>query len=157
MLRPEHVLPLCPISTVDCSGPRAGDWARGFRFAEEYAAVAARRTDYDGGVDNQRLARDCSGDATNGLRRGLLGGGCGVPRVVQGMRRAVRGVAMVATRFAEGFAGLRIATVGGLRMGGRVSPRGGRAGGLRRTWLSRRFAQAGFPEVEQAEAGAGAV
>jgi hypothetical protein len=110
-----------------------------------------------GGVDNQRLARDCSGDATNGLRRGLLGGGCGVPRVVQGMRRAVRGVAMVATRFAEGFAGLRIATVGGLRMGGRVSQRGGRAGGLRRTWLSRRFAQAGFPEVEQAEAGAGAV
>jgi hypothetical protein len=61
----------------------------------------------------------------NGLRQGLLGGGCGVPRVVQGVRQAVRGVAMVAARFAEGFAGLRIATVEGLRTGGYHSEAGG--------------------------------
>jgi hypothetical protein len=69
------------------------------------------------------------GDAANGLRRGLLGGGCRVPRVVQDVRRVVRSVAMVVVQFAEGFVGLRIATVGGLWTGGRASITARRAGG----------------------------
>jgi hypothetical protein len=119
-----------------------------------------RRSRHDGLRRGSRQLTACSGllgDAANGLRQGLLGGGCGVPRVMQGVRQAVRGVAMVTARFTEGFAGLRIATVEGLRTGGyhsEAGARGLRRRGLRRTWLSRRFAEAGFLEVGRAEAGA---
>jgi hypothetical protein len=84
-----------------------------------------RRSRHDGLRRGSRQLTACSGllgDAANGLRQSLLGGGCGVPRVV---RQAVRGVVMVAARFAEGFAGLRIATVEGLRTGGYHSEAGG--------------------------------
>ena len=87
-----------------------------------------RRSRHDGLRRGSRQLTACSGllgDAANGLRQSLLGGGCGVPRVVQGVRQAVRGVVMVAARFAEGFAGLRIATVEGLRTGGYHSEAGG--------------------------------
>jgi hypothetical protein len=48
----------------------------------------------------------CGGrGATDGLRRGMLGGGCGVERVALEMRRSMLGgVAMLAARLVEGFA-----------------------------------------------------
>jgi hypothetical protein len=154
MLRPEHVLPLCPISTVDCSGPRAGDWARGFRFAAEYAAVAARQTDYDGG---SRQSTACSGllggrdeRIAAGFARGRLRGSTGrAGHEAGGSRRcdgrdAIRGgICGLEDRdgriFADGRAGITARRAGGrfaadmalaeVCTGGVSGGRAGRGGG----------------------------
>jgi hypothetical protein len=56
--------------------------------------VCGGRGATDGLRRGSRQSTACSGllgDAVNGLRWGLLGGGCGVPRVVQGVRHAAGG------------------------------------------------------------------